>query len=307
MSSAHSSSAEHDNGTEHDTRIELRSARSRVALAPALGGVIASYEYEGRQVLRSAPPAMRDPREAACFPLVPFVNRIANGRFVFDGRHVLLPPNIAGEKHPLHGDGWVRAWHVEEQTPESARLALDHAADAWPWAYTATQSFELGEDTLRVTLSAVNRDTRPMPVGLGFHPYFPNDGRTRLRAHVDDVLLTDDEHLPLAYAPAARIADFREGVPVERDSLIDHSFTGWRRSASVDIPASALGVRLTASPALGVLHVYSPPGQGYCCIEPVSHLPDALNQHGPGAAGLQILEPGETFEVSMTLAIVSLD
>ena len=46
---------------------------------------------------------------AACYPLVPFSNRIANGRLVFDGQRFKLEPNWPGVRHPMHGEGWAHA------------------------------------------------------------------------------------------------------------------------------------------------------------------------------------------------------
>ena len=52
--------------------------------------------------------------DAASFPLVPYVNRIRDGRFTFRGREVRLAPNMAGDPSPLHGQGWLSPWTVEE-------------------------------------------------------------------------------------------------------------------------------------------------------------------------------------------------
>lgn len=300
MSSGRSSSP------DRAAQLELRRANSCVTLAPALGGTVTRYDWHGRQVMRPAHSAAADPREMSCFPLVPVVNRIAHGRFTFDGEQISLEPNIAREKHPLHGDGWTAAWRVVAADAARATLQFTHEAGAWPWSYTAEQSFELAEDALRVELAATNRDTRPMPVGLGFHPYFLNDGRTRLQAQVREVWLTNDEQLPIGVADGDFFASFRSGDLVARAQPLDHCYTRWAGPARIDIPGEELTVRLTASAALGCLHVYSPPGLGYCCIEPVSHMPNALNQPDPAAAGLRVLGPGEVFRVWMNLAVAPL-
>ena len=63
-----------------------------------------------------------------------------------------------------------------------AVLAIEHEADDWPWAWRAEQRFTLSDHGLRIDLELVNTDRRPMPAGLGLHPYFPGTAATRLRA-----------------------------------------------------------------------------------------------------------------------------
>ncbi|WP_255245609.1 hypothetical protein [Sphingobium sp. D43FB] len=60
------------------------------------------------------------------------------------------------------------------------------------------------------------------------------------------------------------------------------------------------GLRLTLT-ASGAdwLHVYRPPGSDAFCLEPVSHMPDALNR----ADGMAIVVPGATHSLSMRIEI----
>ena len=76
--------------------------------------------------------------EAASFPLVPFVNRIRDGRFPFRGREVRLAPNMAGDPSPLHGQGWLSPWPIEQASDREALLGFRHDAGEWPWAYEST-------------------------------------------------------------------------------------------------------------------------------------------------------------------------
>jgi len=66
----------------------------RLTLAPHVGGSIRELTWRGEHVLRPASAgATDDPFEMACFPMVPFANRIARGCFDFDGQTVCLAPN----------------------------------------------------------------------------------------------------------------------------------------------------------------------------------------------------------------------
>ena len=80
--------------------------------------LFAAFEWtEGdspRPILRECNSPLENVLEASSFPLVPYVNRIRGGRFTFRGREVRLAPNMAGDPSPLHGQGWLDPWQVEE-------------------------------------------------------------------------------------------------------------------------------------------------------------------------------------------------
>ena len=274
----------------------------QLELLPELGGAIAALTCDGVPLLRPTPDGADDALQTACFPLVPFANRIAQGRVVFGGRQATLPPNLAGHAHALHGDGWRGAWSVERATADHAVLAFAPAVGAWPWPYVARQSFRLDPHGLTIRLEMINTDSEPAPAGLGFHPYFPNSGRARLTAQVDGIWLTDDEHLPTRHVANWFLADWRRGTEVAGERLIDHCHTGWTGEALIDL--GEVRLRLKASPELGLLHVYAPPGEDFFCVEPVSHRPDALNAADPVGAGLRLLAPGETLSAEMRIELI---
>lgn len=265
-------------------------------LLPALGGAIGALAHEGREVLRSTPAGVRDPLETGCFPLLPYANRIAQGRFDFAGSAHRLPLNFGDHPHSLHGVGWHAAWTVAEAGADHAILAHAHDGGAsWPWPYRAAQRFALASRTVRIELSLTNVADSPMPAGLGLHPYFPCDADTRLSFEAERVWLADATMLPAEPAAAAHFGDWRAGASVAGGTLIDNAYEGWRGAAR--IMQGRGGVEMRAEGA-SVLHLYRPPGAAFFCIEPVSHLPDAVNR-----GGMDVLQPGETRTLAMTLRV----
>jgi aldose 1-epimerase len=80
---------------------------------------------------------------------------------------------------------------------------------------------------------------------------------------------------------------------------INNGFAGWTGTARVYWPEHGLQLTVTATPTLGTCIVYSPSEDApFFCLEPVSHPVDAF--HLPGMPGLQLLRPGERFEVACT-------
>ena len=65
--------------------LELAHGDLRLALDPALGGALLSFRKGDVDLLRPTPAGASDVLETACFPLVPYANRIADGRFVPTG------------------------------------------------------------------------------------------------------------------------------------------------------------------------------------------------------------------------------
>jgi aldose 1-epimerase len=286
--------------------IDLRAGRARLGVAPGIGGSIAYYRWiEGtteQDWLRPTTPEdllHGTADRLACFPLVPFSNRVRGGRFAFGGRDIRLPLNQLPQPHAEHGHGWQARWAVVERGDDRLALAYEHPSDAWPFPYRARQEFVLSPDELHVTLSIENCGREAMPVGLGLHPYFPRTAHCRLRADVEAMWATDDEVMPTSLTGAdPRLAN-GDGLPVSGTAL-DNVFTGWRHAATIAWPERRAGLRIDAGAPLDFLVVYTPPGEDYFCVEPVSHCTDAFNLAGCGRrdTGMLTLESGATLPVS---------
>jgi aldose 1-epimerase len=282
--------------------IALESSDARLEIDPRVGGAISRYIFWEREVLRRAPADTRDVLDMACFPLVPFVNRIAYGAFRWEGRTIQLRRNFGDHPHVLHGQGWQRPWEIASQSHDRAVLRFRHEADDWPWAYAAEQAFTLVEGALQVTLSMTNYSDRTMPVSLGFHPFFPRRNATRFEARTNGVWLSDATLLPTELAAASRVLDLSH-IALADAPFVDNCYTGWRAPASILQPEDGLRTALSASAEAHFLQFFSPTGAEYFCAEPMSAMPDAVNRPEPAQeTGLRTLMPGATFSVSMTIA-----
>lgn len=263
-------------------------------LLPELGGAIAYLTRDGCDVLRRAPDGVDDPLESGCFPLIPYANRIAHGRFSFAGEAYRLPLNFGDHPHSLHGVGWQSRWTMEMEGPADAVMALRHAGGTgWPWPFRAEQRLTLDDDGLTVSLLLTNEGDQTMPAGLGFHPYFPRDASTRLTMAAERMWEGDETMIPTRAVAADAFGDWRAGAGFP-DRLIDNSFDGWTGQAVID---GAGGVTRIGAIGARAVHLYAPPGETFLCVEPVSHLPDALNQ----GFAIDTLDPGETLTLTMRI------
>jgi aldose 1-epimerase len=267
--------------------LELRQADTTLVLDPARGGAVREFAVRGRPVLRpTLPSAGADPLELACFPMVPYCNRIAQGRFHYAGHRVRLAPNLAGESHPLHGQGWRRAWTVIDSSDASATLRFEGGGDEWPWRYRAEQRFEIDAGGLSIELSAQNLSSEAMPLMLGLHPYFNDARHARLQAQLPRVWRTDAAALPVE--DAATPTAWRYDTPRAVGALpLDHCFAGWDGEAVISWPDCT--VKLHAE-RCDHLHVYAPAGRDFFCIEPQTAAAGALVR---GGDEISAVPPGE--------------
>jgi aldose 1-epimerase len=288
--------------------ILLQSGDLVAGIAPGSGGSVSRFssEHEGIRTnwmrpASAAALAAGGPQGMGCFPLVPFSNRIRNGRFQFQDKSVQLPLNFGDHPHSIHGHGWENAWTIEQQTPNSLVLGYDHKADAWPWTYRAGQIFKLDDTSLTIDLSLSNESDADMPAGLGLHPYFPRSDSVTITASVAAMWQVNDEVMPVKLVEPLSSADPNSGLNVTT-TILDNGFTGWQKSALIRWPERERGLVMTATGPLDHLVIFTPEGQDFFCVEPVSHSTDAVNVANP-SAGMISLPPGETVAASVKFEI----
>ena len=183
-----------------ETTFELAAGDYRLVVAPSRGGSILSFEWRGQPLMRES--AGSTILDVACFPLVPYSNRISGGRFHWNGHPVLLSPNLPAvdPRNPLHGFGWVSEWTVLAKTRKALRIEHRYPGGAWPWSYRAELVYMLTDGGLTARLALSNLAAEPMPAGLGFHPYFPRNSATRYLGLHRGEWQNDAEGLPVALA-----------------------------------------------------------------------------------------------------------
>ena len=282
--------------------IDLENSHLFVRLCPEFGGGIARFDAKtgGARM-----PLMRplqhpmdadgfEPNQLACYPLVPWSNRIAEGGFATDGHRFTLANNRSDDPFPIHGTGWQRAWKVQSHSPDSALFTLD---DRTPGAYAfhASLRYTLAQDGLLITLDAVNQAAVPMPFGLGLHPFFPRGDGTRLQAAASHLWINDGQSpIPTELRAVPSGWDFRAGRPLP-DQELNHCFTGWDGSALIHWPDRELALELHSDTAYFI--IYTPVGSDFFCFEPVDHVIDAMHRPGgPYAHGMTRLEPGHRLQ-----------
>jgi aldose 1-epimerase len=279
----------------HSPHFELHAGALRLALRPDLGACIAGLWHRDTPVLWSAEPGtLTASRPSGAYPLVPYSNRIGYRRFRWKGHDHTTLPNFGDNPHSLHGVGWLRAWEIVSSNALEVVLRYRHTPDAhWPFAFEASQYFTLTPQSMHIEMVFTNTGDIAQPVGLGWHPYFPKRSRSRL--HVE---LTDRWDPDAMQLPVRKVA--QPGIDSDIAHLdFDNCFDGWRGAAR--IRDERFSLQLTSS--LDRLVVYTPKDKDYFCVEPVSHVSNAIHMADPLAHGLRSVGPGERTTAWMQLDI----
>ena len=250
-------------------------------------------------LLREAVSDDADALASACYPLVPFGNRVKDNYFRFDGKDYLLQPNTDWDRHYLHGEGWQAEWRIGQQDAASVELHFDHeAGEGTPYVYSAMQKFSLRDGGLDLTLSVTNRGGEILPFGLGWHPYFPMTPKTTLLAPARKYWTEVDDWLPGEAIDIPMDVDFSDPRELPH-RWVNNGFEGWCGQAQIVWPERAAQLSLTADPLFRHAFVFvSDTGfdpafaRDYFCFEPMTHLANGHNL--PGLGDLAALKPGET-------------
>lgn len=160
-------------------QFELAAGAHRVVVVEVGGGI---REWEGILLGYSADAMCSSGRGQV---LAPWPNRLAGGRYEWDGEELQLPVNEVSTGSAIHGLVRWANWRAIEQG--TARVLLEHVLHpqpGYPFSLRLRVEYQLAEAGLTVRTEAENVGDRDCPFGVGHHPYvLAPAGR------VDDLLL----------------------------------------------------------------------------------------------------------------------
>ena len=226
--------------------------------------------------------------------MVPYSNRIKNGTFSFHGQSHNIWKNHPDHIFPIHGNGWEKSWQVNHQNDTHCDLSLAYSPEVggWPWAFKAQQTITLEGSKLTFRLSIKNTDRVSFPVGLGLHPSFSNAKTAEAKFKTGSMWVCDASLIPISKTTLTRQTDFSSYKKISGNKL-DNCFENWTGFAEIKWPEFEGAIHMHASPEFSELVVFIDPKNDYFCLEPVTHINNALNMDSKKQA--DILAPGETF------------
>jgi aldose 1-epimerase len=282
--------------------VTLSYGKYSLVVAPGFGARIVSFRDGRRDLLRPTPDdVILHPKvyEFAGFPLMPYSGPLFGPGFAFRGSNYALDRTVREEPTATHGDAWISHFNIVHKTSDSLALELAHEPEigTFPFRWRGYVGYSLTQAGLTIALRVTSRDHRPMPAGIGFHPYFPKHAGTRLRFDAVGVWPPDGpESVALGCGPMIEGLSFCNGPDVS-EMVVDRLYEGWDGRAELTA-ADGHKTIITADGALDKMQIYSAWHYPYVCVEPVSNTNDGFNRMAAGVPshGVRVLEPGRSIE-----------
>lgn len=154
------------------------------AAVAGLGAALESLEFAGREFLDTFERPEENP-VARGQALLPFPNRIEDGKYAFAGKELRLPIDEPERGHAIHGLTRWEKWKVSRRTEGSVTLRHHLPPQrGYPFSLALEIEYTLSHTGLTVRTTATNTGEGPLPFGAGYHPYF-----TVGTKFVDDAML----------------------------------------------------------------------------------------------------------------------
>ena len=196
-SSAASPTAQPYTARQNGDVVELQDTKNQttVSIVPSVGNIAFKMSVKGHDILRwpfasvaefKAKPAMQG------IPFMgPWANRLDEQAFYANGRRYAFDMDLGNVRGaiPIHGflttnDQWKVVEVKADGSSARATSRLDfYRNPMWmkqfPFAHTIQMTYTLQDGVLQVATRIENLSTDPMPVSIGYHPYFQLTDSTR--------------------------------------------------------------------------------------------------------------------------------
>ena len=320
---------------------------STAHVVPAIGSNICRFQTNvgGRAVaVLASPPDMATlrklPTRWGSGVLFPYPGRVSGDSFEFRGEQIRLLPDPA-TGNAMHGVVRRREWRIVDMGASPSRGAWvqtalssrqdDIRTEEWPYAFSISLRIQLLGGRLRTEVNIRNEGDKPMPFGLGFHPYFPTPlGNIGSQERCEIEIPADERWTnllePLAHVAPIGPADWpRRPLPIDdieinmktdRGAIRNHWFSFHddgnslpRLLGRIVDPDNHVEVSVLASSEFKAAIFYTPPGLSTASIEPHSGMPNAFNLTGAGRPdpGLGVVEPGSAWSAWYEIAASTLN
>ncbi|ETK31719.1 aldose 1-epimerase family protein [Microbispora sp. ATCC PTA-5024] len=203
------------------------------AVLTEVGAGIRALTYGDRPLLMDYPED-QPPVGGAGQLLIPWPNRVRDGRYIFDDEERQLAISEPRTGNAAHGFARLLSWTVLAEEPSSIRFGVRMFPQlGYPHVLDLTATYALGRGGLEVEVTATNVGAGTAPYGIGAHPYL-----TLGEGLVDDAVLEmpaagwaelDDRKIPTGLRDVEGTPyDFRRARPIG-DLPLDTPFTRLRR------------------------------------------------------------------------------
>lgn len=287
-------------------QFELRHGEQR-AVVVEVGGGLRAYEIAGRGLVNGYGEQEMCDDSTEGQSLIPWPNRLRDGRYVFDGQDHQLALTEPGRSNAIHGLVRYVNWSAAERS--KSHVVMCHRLypqPGYPFSLDLTVEYHLLPEGLTVRTTVVNIGDTHCPFGAGAHPYLTVGTRidcALLRSPGRRWMSTDAQMIPIAeHDVAATGHDFRKPRAIGPTQL-DTAYTQLQRGpddrAWIELrhPVGDHGVALWMDRAYTYLQLFTGDSlpeekrRQALGVEPMTCPPNAFQT----GEGLIVLDPGERF------------
>jgi aldose 1-epimerase len=304
-------------------RLQDRARQTVVSVMPSRGNNAFEMKVNGKDVLRfpfASADEFKNRGSMSGVPfLAPWANRLDETAFYANGKKYTFNMELGNVRgpNPMHGLLQTAPWEVVEARADSnsawvtSRLDFYRQPDwmaQFPFAHIIEMTYRLKDGVLEVAVKLNNLSAAPMPVAIGFHPYFqvndaPRDEWTfgiGARTH----------WLAKANIPTGETEPIEKLLPAPQGGSLksvrlDDGFGDLIRDASgkatMWVQGKSERVEVLFGPKYTTAVVWFPagPNMNFICFEPMAGITDSLNLAQKGLyRDLQYLAPGQTWQES---------
>ena len=311
-------------------RLEDAQAQTVVSIVPSVGNVAFSMTVKGQEILRFPYASVAEFKARPGLAGIPFMgpwaNRLDEQAFYANGKKYTFNMELGNVRgaHPIHGFlSATDRWRVVEAKADgktawvTSRLEFFRQPEwmaQFPFAHTLEITHRLEGGVLEVETRIQNMSAEPMPVAIGFHPYFQLTDSTREAWTVSvgartEWMLAPDKIPTGETRPIERLFP-APGAAALKDYDLDHVFGDLIRDASgravMSVKGKSQQVDVTVGPNYRAIVVYAPSpdapnpngqNRNFICFEPMASITDALNLAQRGLyKELQTIPAGQTWQ-----------
>jgi aldose 1-epimerase len=299
-------------------RLSDATHRIDVSICPSIGNIAYDIRARGTPIVLPPPDPLTawraNPTQAGIPFLAPWANRIDSDSYWANGKRYLLNPDAGGLRRDPNGLAihglllFASDWQVVRLQADDGGAEVTSRLEFWrrpewmaqfPFAHSIEMTHRLSNGVLEVRTSIHNESSDPMPLLIGYHPWYqiPGVSRDRWTVHMpvrEHYILTDK----LVPSGEKKPVDLPDPLPLAGHSF-DDVFGGVNADDQFWVEAGGRRISVRFGAKFPVAVVYAPTARDVICFEPMTGITNAFNlAHAGLYKDLPSIAPGQTWTES---------
>jgi aldose 1-epimerase len=287
--------------------------RTEVSICPTVGNIAYDMKVNGKPILLPPSGTLAEwkakPGQAGIPFLAPWANRMEGDAYWANGRKYLLNPEVVNLRRDANGFSihglllFAQDWQVVRLNADQQGAEVTSRLDFWkhpewmaqfPFAHSIEMTYRLTDGVLEVRTAIENHSLEPMPLAIGFHPWYqiPDSPRDQWKVH-----------LPVRghYVVSSKVIPTGETKPMDLPDpapllgrQLDDVFGGVNSADEFWVESGGQRISVRFGPKFPIAVIYAPQTRNVICFEPMAGITNAFNlAHAGVYKGLQSIAPGE--------------